>query len=46
MNFSWLHPLSVKKANDNSLLIPVEHLKNFKREAFSLKKGTVLRHGA
>jgi hypothetical protein len=46
MNFSWLRPLFVEKANDDSLLVAVEHFENFKRKAFSVNKGVVLRHGA
>jgi hypothetical protein len=45
-NFSWLHALLIEKANDDSLLAAVEHVENFKRKAFSVKKGMVLRHGA
>jgi hypothetical protein len=46
MNLGWLQPLLVEKANDDSLLGTVEHFENFKRKAFSVKKGAVLRHGA
>jgi hypothetical protein len=46
MNFIWLHPFSVAKANDDFLLVPVEHCENCKRKAFSVKKGAGLRHGA
>jgi hypothetical protein len=46
MNFTWLHPLSMEKANDDSLLIAVEHFENSNGKEFSLKKGVVLRHGA
>jgi hypothetical protein len=46
MNFVWLRPLSVEKANDDSLLVAVEQCENRKRKAFSVKKGVVLRHGA
>jgi uncharacterized protein YkvS len=45
MNFSWLFPFLVEKANDDSLLVTVEHFENFKPKAFSVKKGAVLRHG-
>jgi hypothetical protein len=38
MNFIWLHPLPVEKANDDSLLVTVEYRKNFARKAFSVKK--------
>jgi hypothetical protein len=46
MNFSWLHLLFVEKANDESLLVAVEHFENLKRQPFSVKKAAVLRHGA
>jgi hypothetical protein len=46
MNFIWLHPLFVEKANDDSLLVAVEHCENCKPKAFSVKKGAVLRHRA
>jgi uncharacterized protein YkvS len=46
MKFIWLHPLSVEKVNDDSLLVAVEHDENFKRKAFSVKKAAVSSHGA
>jgi uncharacterized protein YkvS len=46
MNFIWLHPLLVEKANDDSLLVAVEHVENFTRKAFLVKKAVVLRNGA
>jgi hypothetical protein len=39
MNFSWIHPFLLEKANDESLLGAVEHFENFTRQVFSRKKG-------
>jgi hypothetical protein len=39
MNFSWLHPLFVEKANDDSLLVAVEHFEKIRTESiFSQKR--------
>jgi hypothetical protein len=46
MNFSWMYHLLVEKANDDSLLVVVEHIEYRERKAFSVKEGAVLRHGA
>jgi hypothetical protein len=40
MNFTSLHPLLVEKANDDSLLVAVQHFENLKRKAFSVKKSS------
>jgi hypothetical protein len=41
-----MHPLLVEKAKDDSLLAAVEHVGDFPRKTFSVKKGMVLRYGA
>jgi hypothetical protein len=46
MNFIWLHPPPVEKANNDSLLVAVEECENSKRKTFSVNKGAALRHEA